>query len=234
MLNAFILKVKRGDTSFYRNLYIILKKVRRMSFPSIKVIHLPLYYAQKKISDFLHSFWHAVWVIPVFKARLNKCGHSLKIINGMPYISGDHLTIEIGDNVNIVGGNQFIAGRINPSPYLKVGDRVSIGYHCEFSINHGITIGDDTIIATGCNFADSNGHQLSAGSRLRHESVRPEDVKPITIGKNVWIARGVQVQKGVTIGDNSIVAVQSVVTKDVPPNTIVGGIPATVIGKVPE
>ena len=53
--------------------------------------------------------------------------------------------------------------------------------------------------------------------------------KPIVIGKNVWIAAGVTVIGGVTVGENAVVAAGSVVTRDVPSNTLVGGNPATVI-----
>ena len=56
--------------------------------------------------------------------------------------------------------------------------------------------------------------------------------KPIVIGKNVWIGANVTVLGGVTIGDNAIVAAGAVVTKDVPENTIVGGIPTKVIKSI--
>ncbi|WP_197716628.1 DapH/DapD/GlmU-related protein [Methylocaldum marinum] len=56
--------------------------------------------------------------------------------------------------------------------------------------------------------------------------------KPIVIERNVWIAAGATVIGGVTIGENSVVAAGSVVTKDVPPNTLVGGNPARVIPSI--
>jgi acetyltransferase-like isoleucine patch superfamily enzyme len=58
------------------------------------------------------------------------------------------------------------------------------------------------------------------------------DLKSIHIGKNVWLGAGAIILPGVTVGENSIVAAGAVVTKDVPSNTIVGGVPARVIKKI--
>ena len=90
---------------------------------------------------------------------------------------------------------------------LRVGKNVLIQQCCTFFDRCGITIGDNTFIAP--------------------------KVAPITIGRNVWIGIASTVLPGVTIGDNSIVGANSVVTHDVPPNTIVAGSPARKIGDVP-
>ena len=57
---------------------------------------------------------------------------------------------------------------------------------------------------------------------------------PIIIGRNVWIGSNATILQGVSIGDNSVVGAGAVVTKDVPANTVVGGIPAKIIKKIPE
>ena len=233
MLNQLALKIKRQETPFYAWLYRTIKSSRKASIPSIKWIHLPLYYLQKKVKDLWVKFYHAVWVIPVFKSRINEGGKDLTIYNGMPYVDGEHLHITMGTGCNIVGNNQFTSGYIlDKTPKLIIGDRVTIGYDTEFTINDQIIIGSDTVIATGCNFADCDGHPISASGRLAHQGVTPDDVKRITIAENVWIGRRVQVLKGVTIGANSIIAAGSVVTKDVPSNEIWGGVPAQYIGDV--
>lgn len=84
-----------------------------------------------------------------------------------------------------------------------------------------IEIGDDVAISHDVTIMDSDAHEgLWEGY---------EKTKPIKIGNHVWIGTRVTILKGVTIGDNAIIAAGSVVTKDVPNNTIVAGVPAKVI-----
>ncbi len=102
-----------------------------------------------------------------------------------------------------------------------------------------ITIGKNIFINSCCNFQDQGGITIGDGSLIGHKVVlatlnhgfAPEDrgtlyPAPITIGRNVWIGASATILPGITIGDNAIVAAGSVVTKDVSPNTIVGGVPA--------
>jgi maltose O-acetyltransferase len=84
-----------------------------------------------------------------------------------------------------------------------------------------ITIGDYTLIADYVAIHDTDFHELEPGL--------PVKTAPISIGRNVWIGRNAIVLSGVTIGANVVVAAGSVVTSDVPANTIVGGSPARVI-----
>ena len=76
---------------------------------------------------------------------------------------------------------------------------------------------------------DNNSHRAVADPLERR---KPPSSKPIILGSNVWIGTNSLIMKGVTIGENSIVAAQSVVTKDVPSNVIVGGNPAKPIKQI--
>lgn len=108
-----------------------------------------------------------------------------------------------------------------------------------------ITIGKNVFINSGCRFQDQGGIDLGDGVLVGHNVVlatlnhdfSPEKRStthpaPIKIGKNVWIGANVTVIPGVTIGDNAIIAAGAVVTKDVLPNMIVGGVPAKVMKKI--
>lgn len=105
-----------------------------------------------------------------------------------------------------------------------------------------ITVGKNVFINMGCKFQDQGGIFIGDGALIGHNVVlatlnhamNPQDrgtmvPAPIHIGKNVWIGSNATVLPGVTIGDGAIVAAGAVVTRDVPENTIVGGVPAKVI-----
>ena len=110
---------------------------------------------------------------------------------------------------------------------IHIGKRVFINMGCKFQDQGGIYIGDDTLIGHNVVLATLN-HALSP--RKRADMIPA----PIHIGRNVWIGSNATVLPGVTIGDGAIVAAGAVVTKDVPENTIVGGVPATVIRQLSE
>lgn len=105
---------------------------------------------------------------------------------------------------------------------IHIGDNVFINADCKFQDQGGIYIDDGALIGHGVVLATLN-HDLEPEKR---QQLHPA---PIRIGKKVWIGANATVTAGVTIGDNAVVAAGAVVTKDVPANTIVGGIPAKVI-----
>ncbi len=108
---------------------------------------------------------------------------------------------------------------------ITIGKRVFINSGCRFQDQGGIRIGDDSLIGHNAVLATLN-HGIAPDQR---GNTYPA---PIVIGKNVWLGANVTVTSGVTIGDNAIVAAGAVVTRDVPPNVIVGGVPAKVIKQI--
>lgn len=108
---------------------------------------------------------------------------------------------------------------------IQVGDNVFINACCQFQDQGGIRLGDGCLIGHNVVFATLN-HDLNPE---RRQICIP---KSIELGKNVWIGSNATILGGVRIGDNAVVAAGAVVTKDVEPNTIVGGIPAGFIKKI--
>ena len=114
---------------------------------------------------------------------------------------------------------------INYGKHTKIGKNVFINFDCTFLDLGGITIDDGVLIAPKVSLL-SEGHPLS--SQERHSLVP----RPIHIKKNAWISANATILHGVTIGENSVVAAGSVVSKDVPDNVVVGGTPAKIIKKI--
>ena len=111
---------------------------------------------------------------------------------------------------------------------ISVGRNVFINQNCTFYDLGGLDIADDVMIGPSVSLITS-GHPLEPSQRRAFVIARP-----ISIGRNVWIGAGATIIGGVTVGENSVVAAGSVVTKDVPPNTLVGGNPARVIRAIAD
>mgnify|MGYP003379982878 CR=1 FL=1 len=105
---------------------------------------------------------------------------------------------------------------------LSFGRNVFVNLGCRFQDTGGITIGDESLIGHGCTLTTLN----HAVDPVRRGDMVPA---PITIGRRVWLGASVTVVPGVTIGDGAIVGAGAVVTRDVPADTIVAGVPARVI-----
>lgn len=112
-----------------------------------------------------------------------------------------------------------------PAPYLEVGDYVTIGRGTIISIKDTLLIGDYTLIGPYVQITDNN-HTTKRPNLIKYQRAT---IKPIIIGQDCWIGSGAKILAGVTIGNGAVVGANAVVTKDVPPFAIVGGVPAKVI-----
>lgn len=133
-----------------------------------------------------------------------------------------NLLSQITDSVIDESVAVFTPLYINYGKHTKIGKNVFINFNCTFLDLGGITIEDNVLIGPNVCIL-SEGHPISPENR---HSLIP---KSIHIKKNVWIGAGATVLQGVTIGENAIIAAGAIVSKNVPDNVIVGGIPAKVI-----
>ncbi|HEY6891403.1 MAG TPA: DapH/DapD/GlmU-related protein [Solirubrobacter sp.] len=106
---------------------------------------------------------------------------------------------------------------------LRFGRNVFVNHGCTAMDFGGIDIGDDVMIGPNVQLI-SSGHPVDPETRRSRITMAP-----IHIGRGVWIAAGATVLQGVTVGEDAVVAAGAVVTKDVPPRTLVAGVPARVI-----
>lgn len=147
---------------------------------------------------------------------MNRCHNGINNQPGTLYVAkGGKLTVQnsfdvySGGYITVEQGAELILGR----GFINNNGKISCFYRIE--------IGDDVKISEGVTIRDSDNHTI-----IREGF---EKTKPVRIGNHVWIGLNVTILKGVNIGDGAVIAAGAVVTKDVPPFALVGGVPAKVI-----
>lgn len=165
------------------------------------------------------------------------CGKSPKVW-GKAYLHkfpGSQITF--GDNLRIVSDPYRYAYNIFPQSKIRTFSstaRVVIGNNVGFNSlaivarSQTVSIGNNTMIGGNCQIMDTDGHPIWPPHERWSYSGTHFD-KSVKIGNNVFIGLNVTILKGVTIGDNSIVAAGSVVASSIPPNSLAAGVPAKVI-----
>ena len=138
---------------------------------------------------------------------------------------GERLTTGINLRIDIINSKE-------KKPFLIIGKNVEINDYVHIGVANGVTIGDNTLIASKVFISDHN-HGCYNGEIQSSPNEKPISrvlkSEEINIGRNVWIGEFVSVLPGVTIGDGAIIGAMSVVTKDIPSNSIAVGSPARVI-----
>ena len=141
--------------------------------------------------------------------------------------------IELGEYVTLYGTIQSQSGG-----KVRFGDYTRLGKGAVVRSLESVTVGAYTAIADNVVISDNGNHPIDPVFRRKmKEDALDGDMRlwkhsehaPVVIGENVWVCEGARINRGVTIGDNAIVAAGAIVTKDVPANSIVAGIPAKVI-----
>lgn len=109
---------------------------------------------------------------------------------------------------------------------VEIGAKTVMGQECTISAYQHVRIGDECVIADRAMFIDFDHGVVEVERPIRLQGIYKRDVE---VGNNVWIGYGACILRGVRVGDNSVVGTNAVVTKDVPANAVVAGIPARVI-----
>lgn len=133
------------------------------------------------------------------------------------YVS-DESKININGIVRICTGCKI---DIRNGGILTIGNNTQINDDCKIGSKTSITIGENVVIGDNTQIHDFDGHIINRDNYI--------ETKPIIIENNVWIGKNVTILKGVHIGENVIIAAGSVVTKDIPSNSMVAGVSAKLI-----
>ncbi len=172
----------------------------------------------------------------IFRGKRCQIKHKNLIRVGKTLLLGDNVEINalsregivIGNNVSILRNTIIECTGVlnNLGEGLSIGNNVGIAQNCFIQVRGKVTIGNNVIFAPGVSLFSENHNFSDPNKYINEQGVTR---KGITIKDGVWIASGATILDGVTLSENCIVAAGSVVNKDVPPFTIVGGIPAKVI-----
>jgi acetyltransferase-like isoleucine patch superfamily enzyme len=164
-----------------------------------------------------------LWRLASLRARVRGEVPASTQFDGPVYaVKGTRLSL--GPRCRLGRGSFFEArgaGRVRIGRHVRLNTGCVVVSHSE----GGVTIGDDCLIGEYVSIRDAD-HGTRPGSPMR---VQEHVSAPVRIGDDVWIARGVVILKGVTVGNGAIVAANSVVTRDVPAMAVVGGVPARLI-----
>ncbi len=109
---------------------------------------------------------------------------------------------------------------------VEIGAKTVIGQECTISAYRRVRIGEQCVIADRAMFIDFDHGVVEVERPIRLQGIYMREVE---VGSNCWIGYGACVLRGVRVGDNSVVGTNSVVTRDVPANAVVGGVPARVL-----
>ncbi len=109
---------------------------------------------------------------------------------------------------------------------VEIGEKTVMGQECTISAYQRVRIGEECVIADRAMFIDFDHGVVEVERPIRLQGIYKRDVE---VGNNVWIGYGACILRGVSVGDNSVIGTNAVITKDVPANAVVGGIPARII-----
>jgi acetyltransferase-like isoleucine patch superfamily enzyme len=109
---------------------------------------------------------------------------------------------------------------------ISIGAKSVLGQECTISAYKRVSIGRECVIADRVMMIDFDHGMVEVDRPIRLQGIYKRDV---VVGNNVWIGYGASILRGVTVGDNAVIGTGAVVTKDVPANAIVGGVPARLI-----
>jgi acetyltransferase-like isoleucine patch superfamily enzyme len=225
---------KRGESPAARFVLETAKGLRGARLPVVRPLHGALFALQASVREAIAQAARIAWWTPLFLSRVETEAPGLRLDGGMPQVLGP-LRVRIGRDCRINGKTTF-AGRpsTRPQPMLEIGDNVGISWQTSISVGTRVVLGDNVRIAQRCFLAGYPGHPQDADDRAAGLPCTESQIGDIVLEPDVWLGTGVMVMPGVRIGRGTIVAAGSVVTRDLPPFVVAGGMPAKVIRELPQ
>jgi acetyltransferase-like isoleucine patch superfamily enzyme len=159
---------------------------------------------------------------------LTRYGRKLEL-DGLAFVA-PRVVLEIGREARIELGRWSWLGHDTKirchEGVVSIGAKTVLGQECTISAYQHVSIGRECVIADRVMLIDFDHGMVEVDRPVRLQGIYKRDVR---VGNNVWIGYGACILRGVTVGDNAVIGTHAVVTRDVPANAIVGGVPARLI-----
>jgi acetyltransferase-like isoleucine patch superfamily enzyme len=159
---------------------------------------------------------------------LTRSGRRLEL-DGLAFL-GSRVQLQIGRKARVALGRWSWIGHGTKirahEGRVSIGAKTVLGQECTISAYQHVSIGRECVVADRVMLIDFDHGVEEVERPIRLQGIYKRDVR---VGHNVWIGYGACILRGVTVGDNAIVGTSAVVTRDVPPNAVVAGVPARVI-----
>jgi acetyltransferase-like isoleucine patch superfamily enzyme len=161
---------------------------------------------------------------------LRKLRHGRRLLlDGLAFV-GPGVVLQIGKDARIELGRWSWVGHGSKlrchEGLISIGAKTVLGQECTISAYQHVSVGRECVIADRVMLIDFDHGMVEVERPVRVQGIYKRDVR---VGNNVWIGYGACILRGVTVGDNAVIGTSAVVTKDVPANAIVAGVPARVI-----
>jgi acetyltransferase-like isoleucine patch superfamily enzyme len=210
----------------------VLTPPRTDAPPELRRAPVPLHGGPLALLRFMRrhrmlNFNYARLIVRLLRRKL-LLGRRLKT-DGICFI-GPHVVLQVGKGARIELGRWSWVGHGTKirahEGVVSIGAKTVMGQECTISAYQHVKIGRECVIADRVMFIDFDHGVVEVERPIRLQGIYKRDV---AIGNNVWIGYGACILRGVTVGDNAIIGTNSVVTKDVPANAVVAGLPARII-----
>src|SRR5687768_3758956 len=165
----------------------------------------------------------------LMRLALRRLWHRRLWTDGIAFI-GPKVVLQIGRKGRIELGRWSWIGHGSKlrahEGLISIGAKTVMGQECTISAFQHVSIGRECVIADRVMLIDFDHGMVEVDRPVRLQGIYKRDVR---VGNNVWIGYGACILRGVTVGDNAVIGTNAVVTRDVPDNAVVGGVPARVI-----
>ena len=197
------------------------RALRRASLPGDQRVWRPAWLAISASRGVWLRARSALFVTPVWRGACESLGEGFSAGAFLPFVTGRG-RIHLGDRVTVGGKLDVVFGASSEElPELRVGDDVFIGHDSVLSVSGSVVIGDHCLLAGGVSISDCNGHPLDPELRLAKAAPTQRDVRPVRIGRNVWIGSGALILPGTDIGDNCVIGARARVKGVIPADSLV-------------